>query len=566
MKNLILPITLISLCSICTAQVTNEVLVSIGANTEVHVFEEISNTGDFDIHPTATLHTRERFVQEGSSNQNLDGHVIVEDVLEIDNPAGMTVASTGLVEVYTAMDLNSGQVTANAPVVMKSLPAWTAYVDDFSPGYAGTYSGLLTMERYVSTSGFHHMGGAVDVSNIASELSEASLYGPNMGQVVPLPSCDPDNIAPASPYGNMFEWHENAAFQFACTQSGWFVRSSGAMSNGRGYTMNKAGGTNFELTGAPHLSAVSYGPLGNTNATGNGFHLVSNPYPCDIEWTGVAGFDGAIYVWQSSGTYTGTYQPSFPFSGTRIPSQQAFFTRRSSGSGNFSIPLSARRTGSATYFRQANNDGLEIVVSGQGFADRTLVNFNNSASSEWESDVDALKLPHQNGQPFLATTNYKDIYSVNTLDLEEVEEIPIVFRTGMAGDYELSFETSRSEFMLEDRKLNYYGPLPSSYQFATEIDDEEDRFIIHVKSENPAFLGADQHLNIFRSDDQLKLVGNIEGPSVIHLIDMTGRVILSEGVNLAEGTNAVNVPDLAKGQYIVRVQAQGSQFVEKVIF
>lgn len=564
MKKLSLLSLAVSLTTVCIGQVTNQVLVSIGPNTEVHVFEEISNTGDFDIDPTATLHTRERFVQEGSTNQNLDGHVIVEDVLEVDNAAGMTVASTGLVEVYTALDMTTGHITANAPIVMKSLPAWTAYVDDFSVGYSGTYSGPLTMERYVSTGGFHHMGGAVDVSNIASELSEASLYGVNMGQVIPLPSCDPDNIAPASPYGNMFEWHENAAFQYACTQSGWFVRSSGAMDNGRGYTMNKAGGTNFELTGAPHLSAVSYGPLGNSNATGNGFHLVSNPYPCDIEWTGVSGFDGAIYVWQSSGTYTGTYQASFPFSGTRIPSQQAFFTRRSSGSGNFSIPLSARRTGSSTYFREAQNDGLEIVVKGNGFADRTLVNFDDLASVEWEGEVDALKLQHQNGQPMLASTNGIDNYSVNTLNIEEVDEIPLIFNSNSAGDYELEFTTSRTGFMLEDKQLNYYGPLGHTYQFQHNVEDREDRFVIHLRSKNA--LASETLVDLYATDRSMVVRGNMEGNGRLQLLDMTGRVVWNENAMINSGSNEFDKPSLSKGIYILRLELNNRLFEERLFF
>lgn len=563
MKNHILFTLFLGSCLCSMAQVRNEVLVTIGANTEVHVFEEISNTGDFNIHPTATLHTRERFVQEGSANQNLNGHVIVEDVLEVDNSAGMTVASTGLVEVYTALDMNTGLITANAPIVMKSLPAWTAYVDDFSPGYTGTYTGTLTMERYVSTGGFHHMGGAVDVSNIATELSEASLYGPNGGQVVPLPSCDPDNIAPTSPYGNMFEWEENAPFQFSCTQSGWYVRSSGAMTDGRGYSLIKAGNTNFELTGAPHLSTVSYGPLGNTNGIGNGFHLVSNPYPCDIEWTGVSGFDGAIYVWQSSGTYTGTYQASFPFSGTRIPSQQAFFARRSSGSGNFSIPLSARRTGSSTYFREAQNDGLEIVVSGQGFADRTVVNFDEMASTEWESDLDALKLEHQNSQPLLASTNGLDNYSVNTLNLYDTESIPLIFSSGIDGAYTLDFTTSHVGFMLEDRKLKYYGPLGSSYDFEHEADDAEDRFIIHLKSASG--LNEATALGIYRTDNSLIVKGNIEGQGQLQVMDMAGKVVWNANSYISIGLNEFAKPNVASGQYIVRLQLQGELFTQKVI-
>jgi hypothetical protein len=564
MKFYILSTFCTCLALVSYGQVRNEVLVTIGANTEVHVFEEISNTGDFDIHPTATLHSRERFVQEGSSNQNLDGHVIVEDVLEVNNSSGMTVAPTGLVEVYTSLDMNSGHITANAPIVMKSLPAWTAYMDDFSAGYTGTYSGNLTMERHVATSGFHHMGGAVDVTNIASELSEASLYGPNMGQVIPQASCDPNAIDGASPYGNMFEWDENAAFLFSCYQSGWFVRSSGPMENGRGYSLTKAGNTNFELTGTPHLSLTSYGPLGNTNSIGSGFHLVSNPYPSDIEWNGVTGFDAAIYIWQSSGNYAGTYQSTFMFSGTRIASQQAFFARRSAGSGNFSIALSDRRTGSATYFREAANEGLEIVVKGQGFADRTLINFDNLASVAWDGELDALKMEHQNGQPLLASNNGTDNYSVNTLNINHVDEIPLVFRSGNNGEYELDFTTLRTGFMLEDKKLNYYGPLGESYKFQHNTDDREDRFVIHLKSIDQ--LDEEPSIGIYATDISMVVRGNLEGDGRLDLVDMTGRIVWSSSSFINKGTNDFAKPNVARGLYILRLNLNNQMFEERLLF
>ena len=564
MKLYILSTLCTCLALVSYGQVRNEVQVTIGANTEVHVFEEISNTGDFDIHPTATLHTRERFVQEGSANQNLDGHVIVEDVLEVDNAAGMTVAPTGLVEVYTSLDMNTGHISANAPIVMKSLPAWTAYVDDFSPGYAGTYSGNLTMERYVATSGFHHVGSAVDVTNITSELSEASLYGPDGGQVVPLPDCNPSAVDGTSPYGNMFEWRENASFLFSCYQSGWFVRSSGPMVNGRGYSLTKSGSTNFELTGPPHLSTVTYSGLTNTGGIGNGFHLVSNPYPCDIEWTFIPGYGAAAYVWQSTGTYAGTYQASFPGSGTRIASQQAFFVQRASGTGSFSIPLSSRRTGSSTFFRQASNEGLEVIVKGHGFADRALVNFDEMASENWEPDVDALKIQPMNGQPYLAANFNGEDFGVNTLNLENIKSIPLTFNSGVDGAYKFSFNTSEPGFMLEDKKLNYYGALGDSYEFQYKTDDQEDRFVIHRKSMDQ----IEEHtaLEIYATDYSMVVRGNLEGNGQLDLLDMTGRVVWSNSSTINKGSNDFAKPNVASGLYILRVNLNDQVFEERLFF
>jgi hypothetical protein len=542
------------------AQVSSNVTVSVVGNTEVHVFEDVTNSGDFDISANALFHVRGDIALSGSSQQNLGGHVIV-DKLHQDNAAGVIVEAGSQVEVFEALELNAGQMTANAPVIMKSLPAWTAYVDDFSSGFNGSYSGNLTMERFIASSGFHHMGGAVDVSNIASELSEASLYGSNMGQVIPLPTCSPTAIDGSSPYGNMFEWHENAPFLFSCAQSGWFVRSSGTMVNGRGYSLIKAANTNFELTGSPHLSPVAYNSLTNSGGVGNGFHLVSNPYPSDIEWMSVPGFGIAAYIWQSTGSYAGTYQAALGGAGTRIASQQAFFVQQAGGV-NFSIPLSSRRTGSATYFRQASNEGLEIIVKGYGFADRSLVNFDIEATPEYDINRDAMKLRHTNGQPLLATTNGIDDFSINTVNLEEISEIPLVFTSATFGSYTFEFDTEEAGFWLEDRKTGYYNPLGSIYAFNWEDGDQEDRFIIHHRLSDDAITTKPMAMYV---NNQELFISNVDGPAQINLYDMAGKMIWNGNRLMSEGVNVVQLPSVATGAYVISVTTDKSAKTLKAV-
>ena len=551
--NLTTALLLGSAAGIAQVQVDGDMY--IGPGVEVHVFEDMTNTGDFNINNTALLHVRGDINMEGSAQQNLAGHVIV-DKLHQDNGSGVVVANGSQVEVYEALELSDGTMTANSPVIMKSLPAWTAYVDNFSPGFGGDYTGDLTMERYVSTGGYHHMGAAVDVSNISTELSEAGVYGPNMGQVIPLPSCDPTYVDGSSPYGVMFEWHENAPFINGCNLSGWFVRSSGAMDAGRGYTLNLSAGSTFDLSGPAHMNTVSYGPLGNTNGIGNGLHLVSNPYPSDIEYAApVSGFDAAVYIWQSSGQYAGTYQATFPGAGTRIASQQAFFARKSSGSGNYTVPLNWRRTGSSTYYRTAAHQGLEVVVKGAGFADRTQVNFDPMATTDFEPEVDAMKIRHMNGQPFIASTNGLEELSVNTLDLQSVNEIPLVFAAKIEGGYVLEFDTEEEGFWLEDRQEGYFQPLPESYAFQWSEGDEEDRFIIHYRLNEPEVeLPIEAEMLVFTTHRDLVIQGADAGAALVQFYDMAGKLTWQNSEFLNEGVNRIGLPEMPMGQYIIRVQ------------
>ncbi len=289
--------------------------MSNDASGTIHNSGEIRLTGNFN--NSGTSNVDELVVLEGTGAQSVTGVSDFQDILEVNKTTGTATVTSGTTNIHGQLRLAEGTMNANGNLVIASTASGTGLVDDFSvPTYNGTLSGNLRVQRYVSgIGGIRYIGSAVNTANL-TELSELSLYGPNMGQIVPLSNCNPNAIDQSSPYGNMFEWHEEGSWLVSgCLQSGWFVRSSGNMTNARGYAA-RTGGT-FEIGGGvgntSEISTVSYSGLSNTNSTGNGWHLVSNPFPSPMQWFAApSGFDGQAHFWQPIGAYQGTYQAIIP--------------------------------------------------------------------------------------------------------------------------------------------------------------------------------------------------------------------------------------------------------------
>ena len=83
MRKTTLSIAVLCLTQWAQAQVTSNVMVSVAGNTEVHVFEDVTNTGDFDINASALLHVRGDIELSGSSHTCCRA----KSVLEVDSNA-----------------------------------------------------------------------------------------------------------------------------------------------------------------------------------------------------------------------------------------------------------------------------------------------------------------------------------------------------------------------------------------------------------------------------------------------------------------------------------------------
>lgn len=552
-----------------------------GAGGTVSNAGEIRVTGNFDNIGTSNISSL--VVLDGTAAQSVTGVSDFHGILEINKTGSTATVSSGTTRVHGILRLAEGTMNANGNLVIASTPSATGIVDDFSNvAYDGALTGNLRVQRYIGGSpGFHYIGSAVNNASV-SELSEIGLYGPDGGQVIPQSNCDPNNIDASSPYGALFEWHENGPWLVpGCQQSGWFIRSSGNMTNGRGYAAISSG--LIEIGGSvgntSEQTTVAYSGLSHTNATGDGWHLVSNPFPSPIQWFAPpAGFDAQAHFWQTSGTYNGTYQPVLA-SGTNpmalIGSSQGFYVKVSSGGPySFALPQTYRRLGNPTFYKEDLDNTFDIIVKAGGFADKTRIRFGSEGETNgFDPMFDANKLNARGKQPTLKTRLGLEEYSINSLPLEDHPmTIPMDLIPGITGQFEFNAEyldkfTVEAHVYLEDLKLEKIQELTINpvYKFFADESDDPERFLLHFRlnREQPISVGDD--IQLYASDRNAYLfLPEVVGSAYLEVFNALGDVVYISS-NLNEGKNTFDLSHLATGAYVLRAMVNDRPITRKVI-
>lgn len=494
---------------------------------------------------------------------------------------------TGTVNLTEALNLVSGNLnTTGGSLRLKSNATNTAYINDFTSGYTGSVTGNVTVERYVNNTvnGFHYIGAPVGGSNLSDWSNEFAITGPNNAQVIPQPTCDPNALAQGSPYGSLFDYRESAVT--TCYQSGWHVRSgTGSIGATQGFAGVIPNGTTIDLTGTPTTGNVNSAALSRTTANSTstrGMHLVSNPYPSALDWYAVSNansdLDGTAYLWLTSGGYQGTYQPvnAITPGSSFIGSSQGFFVEALAPGAVVNYTNSMRVAGNNSFFRQgqAFDSRLILEVSGNGYADRTIVAFGDDFTHGYDREFDGKKMQSKGGVMTLytQTNSAYQRQATNALPNDRsVKVVPVGFAPGANGTFtfnatDLGTFASGTLIYLEDKKTGTLQNLMLSpeYTFAGGLGDAEDRFLLHFV---PGIEWSTLSASCNGNDGALVLdLGSSEMNGTIISWD-TYEVTDAAGSPVTTGTNAngtINLNNLLPGTYTVTLLHNGYQVVQDI--
>ncbi|MCB9190203.1 MAG: T9SS type A sorting domain-containing protein [Flavobacteriales bacterium] len=548
----------------------------------IHNASEVRVSGNFNNSGTAEID--ELVVLDGAGAQSVTGLSRFYGVLEVEKPSGTATVTSGTTNVHGILRLDDGTMNANGNLVIASTVSETGLVDDFSdPSLDGVLSGNLRVQRYIGQEpGFHYVGSAVNNCNLL-ELSEFNLYGPDGWPVIPLPSCSPTAIDGSSPYGSMFEWHEEGPWIVpGCDQSGWFIRSSGIMQNARGYAVITANQLDFTFETAGNVgntsefSTVSYSGLTNSGTPeGDGWHLVSNPFPSPIRWSAPpAGFDGQAQFWETTGSFYGTYQPVLPPMNALIASQQGFFVRVSGGPASFALPQSYRDLGDPYFYKEDLSNTFDIIVEAGGFADKTRVRFGQDFTNGFDSMDDANKLKAPGAQPTLQTRLRNTKYSINSLSLEDYPmTVPMDLIPGISGEFKFTAKhldqfNVEAHVYLEDLKTKIIQELTVNpvYTFNADESDDPERFLLHFRlgpDAEPMYTG-DEILLYAYDRNAIIFLPELDGKAQLEVFDAIGNLVFQTS-NLNEGKNEIDLNNLATGTYILRALVNEKPVTKKVV-
>ena len=441
-------------------------------------------------------------VLNGSSPQTISGKTSFYR-LRLNNSNGATLQTGANVNINKVVELQTGTLAINGQTMTFKSTSATDYaiLDNFSSGYTGTLSGNATAERYVPVTGInqHYLGSPVTNTSFA-QLGASGTSG----FVIPTPNCDQLNVANNSPYGNIFQWHDNIPANATCLYNGWEVKTTGTAQAGRGYSVYLPNGT-FSITGQLN-QGNSYSISGlddigwesNTFQTAgitpkvykSGWHIVANPYLAPLQLSGHSADFSSAAVWVTSGTYAGSYQP-VSITGGQIAPFQGFIVRRSAASAaTFTFNKSeCITTPGIQFYKTASEHQLSLQVSGNGFNDITRVEFNSATTNAFDVDYDAFKPMSALGQPTLSSfnTDITERLAINVnKSIAETPNVQLNFVPGNNGTFSFTVDgintfDPTSYITLEDTKEGTMTDLRQNptYTFAALKTDNHNRFVLH---------------------------------------------------------------------------------------
>ncbi len=531
---------------------------------------------------TGTLQSDGKFTFTNTAARDIDGNIEVDD-LEVTSGSEVRLLSNKAITVTNQLT-NAGTFTVrnNAALVQTT-------------GSGLTNSGTFNVQRTIpSHNGFRFIGSPINSHSVSGFGVTPS--GTNGAQLQPIVgNCNPDSISPTSPFGNIQELRENATLIDNCSHSLWHVKSSGNLTNGRGYSMNVTAGQTLTFSGTVNNDNVSYSGLTRTagsvglpggGTSTRGWHLVTNPYPSPIELTGAGlnsmGFDAQVQFWQPTGNFTGNWVAVDPLSTVNIAVGQAFQIRKTNvgGTSTFMVTNAMRNTGAATFFKAPPRQFFMNVTLDNGTqTDNTMVYFYPNATDDFDPAFDANRLQSSWSIPRLFTIASGEKMSYNAYEIlqnGQSKSVPMGFHSAQPGSFKLTFTdvstliNDNIKVMLEDVKLNIFENVieGTEYQFTKAFGDDDNRFVLHF---NKTFIisGVDNEqrnaIKLF-PNPSTGLVNILSEKPVrnIEMFDALGRMVKS--VSSESGSlNLFDMSELAVGVYHVSInhEKQNTQRIVK---
>ncbi|MCC3159406.1 T9SS type A sorting domain-containing protein [Hymenobacter sp. 15J16-1T3B] len=275
---------------------------------------------------------------------------------------------------------------------------------------SGVVSGAATVQRYLDPSlnpglGYRHLAAPVTNTTLSDLATSGFVPAFNLAYNT---SAQPGTVTPfPTVYGyDQGRLTTSPATGTSAFDKGWYSpgSSTDAMVAGQGYTVNMAAGQTVDFVGTLGNGSLTVGALGRGPQADAGWQLLGNPYPAPIDFTLLSrsGLDNAVYVYKSSGQYSGAYASYVNGVATNggsnvLPLGQAFFVRTAAGAtGSMSFTNAARLT---SYQNPALQRGREsrplltlTLTNAAGQRDQAVVYAQAGATAGFDAGFDAYKI------------------------------------------------------------------------------------------------------------------------------------------------------------------------------
>ena len=492
--------------------------------------------------------------------------------LNLGQSTNVNLSSTSKLDVLGTLTVTSGTLSSNGAIVLKSNSTSTARIANS----AGSISGNITSERYISTLGWHLTGTSLSSQTITDWRDDIWTQGPMPGVHTYNPGYFTSTI-----YG-YDDSNDDAIPYSGQTTKGWVVPSTSNVDVYKGYRVWTNPGVTLDNTGTyimePSPINLSYSGVGSYS----GWNLVMNPHLSAVNTSGFtwgSGVQQVVVLWnpvtsqyQYSGTLGSLSGVTLNSGITPIASGQSFFVKCTSAS-TLTIPQTAKATTSGTFFRTATEgqNALEIRIKNPtSKVDACLLQFVPGSQVGYEIEWDATKFTNPDLNIYTFVDNQKLAINGMPFDGDQV-----VVSLGFSTDYDgvhgfqfdgLNFLNFTGDIYLKDNYTNSINQITGSdtYNFSSSTGTFNDRFDLIfsnsvtdinqlVKSPtmvvypNPV-IGDEFVVKVEESTNNMEVV----------VSDLLGRVV-------SKSNGSVVKRPTVSGQYVVKVKTEKSTYIKNVV-
>ena len=220
-------------------------------------------------------------------------------------------------------------------------------------------------------------------------------------------------------------------------------------------------------------------------------------------------------------------------------------------------------------------DVLRLSVENNGVTDETAIRFSSQATTNFDSDYDAVKMFSENSDlaQIYSLVNNEE-YAINTLPppLTGIS-LPLGFKTSNDSKYKITASglttfKDNINITLEDLYENILIDLKqqNSYTFNSNATASADRFVVHFNmissNSNQNNLSENKTVSIYSFNNTVYITNVNDNNTIVCIYNVLGQEIFSQKL-LPNTLNKVNV-DLVAGQYIVKVLSNAGITTQKV--
>jgi hypothetical protein len=539
--------------------------VNVSAAGTLNIYGNYTNNGTYyDLGTTAFV---------GSGAQSINGIADSLNNLTIQNSAGVTINAATYVKKY--LTLMTGALTTNDKLTVD------IYFGAILGIGTGSITGNVTVVRTIWSDKWHYISSPLNGKTVA----------------------DWNTIVPVKFGANANLYFYDETNTSSNQAIGWSAIGSTAtpINSMKGYSLYFPRGiykTNFSITGGyTHTQTYTNAALSNTASgvpSSDGWNLVGNPYPSEIDWDAVSGWtkiglDNSIYFFdQVNNRYASYASGTNPVSingGTRyIPSMQGFYVKVTNpGTGTLGMTKNVR---SAVVNRDnwrvaSEQQMIRLTATSGNFSDETVVRLHDEATDAFDSQWDAYKLMNTGSTPNISTALSGTNFSINSISSSTLEKtIPVKLIANVAGIYSITADITGFEgsafFELEDKALAVHHNLSADpvYTVTLAAGDTTTRLFLHYKNTSSALDVTDtkdglsnEGLSITAYQQQISINFNQQMPSEasVYVCDVIGnRIFTLENTDSSSGRIECTLPSASNGVYLVKVVSSAGSKTQRV--